>query len=139
MVEVDGVSLEDGVAVGCCWVDILVDLPGVERCVVKVAYGEGDGVGIRWLEANISAHQVLGEGLLSVGVEVKASTACAAAKGSAAAASPTRRSGVGVVVAIVGGRHYFVSTGCMSRSFKFVRRSSGSEMRFMMVVVAASI
>ena len=105
MVEVDGVSLEDCGAVGCSWVDILVDLPGVERCVVKVAYGEGDGVGIRWLEANISAHQVLGEGLLSVGVEVKASTTCAAARGSAAAAPPTRRSRIAVVVAVVGGGH----------------------------------
>ena len=105
MAEVDGVSLEDCGAVGCSWVDVLVDLPGVERCVVEIAYGEGDGVGIRWLEANISAHQVLCEGLLSVGVEVKASTACAAAKGSATASSSTRRSGVGVVVAIVDRGH----------------------------------
>jgi hypothetical protein len=72
---------------------------------MEVANSERDGVGARRLEANTPAHQVLGEGLLSVGVEVKASTTCAAAKGSAAAAPPTRRSGVVVVVAIVGGGH----------------------------------
>ena len=105
MVEVDGVCLKDCGAVGSGGVDILVDLPGVERCVVKVANSEGDDGGIWWLEANVSAHQVLGECLLSVGVEIEASTSCAAAKGSAATSPSTRRSGVVVVVAIVGGGH----------------------------------
>ena len=40
MIEVNGVSLKDVDAFGCSRVDIPVDLPGVERCVVIVADGE---------------------------------------------------------------------------------------------------
>jgi hypothetical protein len=49
MVEVDGVGLEDVAAVGCRGVDVFVDFAGVERCVVVIADGEGDGVGSRRL------------------------------------------------------------------------------------------
>ena len=49
MVEVDRVSLKDVDAVGCSWVDVLVDLTGIERCVVVVADGEGNDVGSWWL------------------------------------------------------------------------------------------
>jgi hypothetical protein len=34
MVDVDGVGLENVVAVGCRGVDVFVDFSGVERCVV---------------------------------------------------------------------------------------------------------
>ncbi len=77
--------------------------------------------------------------MLSVGAEVEASATGAAAKGPAAAASPARRSGVRVGVAIFGGRHYFVSVGGMSGRFTFVMGSSRGEMYFVMVVVAASV
>jgi hypothetical protein len=50
---------------------------------------------------------------LSVGAEVDASAASAAAKSPVAAAPPTRRNGVGVVVTIVGGRHCFGSVDCL--------------------------
>ncbi len=40
MVELNGVSFEDVDAVGCGRVDVLVDLTGVEWCVVVVANGE---------------------------------------------------------------------------------------------------
>ena len=120
MVEVDRVGLKDVDAVGCSWVDVLVDLAGIERCVVVVADGDGDGVGGRWLEAPSSAHHVLREGCLSVEVEVEASSSGAAAEGPAAAASAARSSGVGVVVAIVGGRHCCGSVRDVSRGFEFV-------------------
>jgi hypothetical protein len=45
MVEVYGVGLENAVAVGCCGVDICANFAGVERCVMVIADGEGDGVG----------------------------------------------------------------------------------------------
>ena len=45
MVEVYGVGLENVVAVGCCGVEVFVDFSGVERCVMVIADGEGDGVG----------------------------------------------------------------------------------------------
>ena len=44
LVHVDGVSLEDVVAIHCSRVDVLVKSAGVERCVVKVADVEGYGV-----------------------------------------------------------------------------------------------
>ena len=59
MVEVNGISLEDVGAVGCCRIDVLVDFAGVEWCVVVVAYGEGNGVGSWWLKACPPTHQVL--------------------------------------------------------------------------------
>ena len=64
-------------------------------------------------------HQVLCEGHLGVEVEVK-STASAASTGGPASVTPARRSGVRVVVAVVGGRHYVASVGVMSRRFEFV-------------------
>ncbi len=82
-----------------------------------VADGEGNGVGSLWLGAHSTAHHVLREGMLSVGTEVEASAAGAAAKYRAIAASPAIRSGVKVGVAIFGGRHYVVSVGGMSRRF----------------------
>ena len=44
VVEVDGVSVDDVVAVGCRGVDVLVDFAGVEGGVMVVADGEGDDV-----------------------------------------------------------------------------------------------
>ena len=44
MVEVDGVSVEDVVAVGCRGVDVLAEFSDVEGGVVVVADGDGDGV-----------------------------------------------------------------------------------------------
>ena len=108
MVEVDRVCFEDIGAVGCGGVYVLFDLAGIERSVVVVADGDGDGVGGRWLETPPSAHQVLRKGCLCGHVEVEASSSGAAAKGPAAVAPPARRGGVGVVVAIVGGRQFFV-------------------------------
>ena len=49
MVEVDGVGLEDVVAVCCRGIYILVEFAGVERGVVKVVDGEGDGICCRWM------------------------------------------------------------------------------------------
>ena len=105
MVEVNGVGLKNVGAAGRSRVDVLVDLPGVEWCVVVVADGEGDCVGGWWLEANAPAHQVLSEGLLCVDAKIKASTTRAASKGPCAASPPARRGGVVVASAIVGGRH----------------------------------
>ena len=44
VVEVDGVSVEDVVAVGCRGVDVLVEFASIEASVVVVADGEGDDV-----------------------------------------------------------------------------------------------
>ena len=82
---------------------------------------------------------MLREGLLSVEVEVEASSSVAATVGSVAPTSPARRSGIRVVVVIVGGRHSCGSAGDLSIEFKYVYRSRRCAMWFMMVVVAASI
>ena len=105
MVEVDGVGV-DYVGRGCCGrIDIFVELAGIEWGVVVVTEGEGDCVS-RWLlEADPPAHEVLCESLLSVCVEVEASSPVSTSEGPVAAAPPARRSGIAVVVAIVGGRH----------------------------------
>ena len=66
--------------------------------------------------------------LLSVEVEMEASSSGAAAEGLVVAASPARRTGVGVVIAIVGGRHSCGSYGDVSRRFVFVYSSSRSAM-----------
>ena len=108
MVEVDRVSLEDVGRVGCCWVNILVDLAGVERRVVVTADGEGYGIGRMWLCSSPSAQQVLREGCLDVGVEVEASAPTAAPEGTATATPAARCGGVVVVVVAVGGRHVCV-------------------------------
>ena len=44
MVEVDGICLEDVVAISCSGVYVLVEFAGVERGVVIVADGEGNGI-----------------------------------------------------------------------------------------------
>ena len=44
VIEVDGVSVKNVVAVGCRGVDVLVDFVGVEGGVMVVADGEGDEV-----------------------------------------------------------------------------------------------
>ncbi len=119
MVEVDGVNLENVAAVGCHGVDFFVNFAGVERCVVVVADGEGDGVGSRRLKAASSAHQMLCEGHFGVKVEVKSTSSAAPTEGSAAV-PPARRRDVIVVVAVVGYRHDVVSIGVMSRRFEFV-------------------
>jgi hypothetical protein len=45
VVDVDGVGLQNVVAIGCRGVDVFVDLAGVKRRVVVIADGEGNGVG----------------------------------------------------------------------------------------------
>ena len=49
MVEVDGVSFENVVAVCCGGIDVFVKCTGVERGVVEVANGEGDCICNQWL------------------------------------------------------------------------------------------
>ena len=49
MVEVDRVGLKYVGAVGCGGIDVLVDLAGIEWCVMVVANGEGNDVGSLWL------------------------------------------------------------------------------------------
>ena len=105
MVEVDRVRLHDVGAVGRSRVDFLVDLSGVEWCVMEVADGDGYGVCGRRLEAPSPAHEVLREGCLCVEMEMESSSSGAASVGPAAAASAARRSGVEVIIAIVSGRH----------------------------------
>ncbi len=63
---------------------------------------------------------MLREGHLSVEVEVEATSAGAAAESPASAASPSRRSGVRVVLAVVCGGHYVAIVGVMSRGYEFV-------------------
>ena len=52
VVEVDRIGLEDVDAVGCCGVDVLVDLSGIKWRVVVVANGDGDGIGGRCIGAS---------------------------------------------------------------------------------------
>ncbi len=56
MVEVDGVGVNNDVAVGCHGVDVFVDLTGVEEGVMVVADSEGDDVSGRRLKAASTAH-----------------------------------------------------------------------------------
>jgi hypothetical protein len=56
VVEVDGVSVEDVGAIGCCRVDVLAVFASVERGVMVVADDEGDGVKGSRLESASSAH-----------------------------------------------------------------------------------
>jgi hypothetical protein len=85
--QVDGVSLKDVVAIHCRWVNILVESAGVERGVVSVSDGEGNGVRDRWQEAAAPAHKVLGEGHLRVEAEVEATAPASATKSPAAASA----------------------------------------------------
>ncbi len=48
MVDVDEVGLQNIVAVGCRGVEVVVELAGVERCVVVISNGDGNDVGSRW-------------------------------------------------------------------------------------------
>jgi hypothetical protein len=125
VIEVDRFSLQDVDAVGRGGVDFLVNLSGIEWCVVVVADGDGDGVGDRWLEAPSSAHHVLREGCLCVEVKMESSASGAASVGPAAAASAASGSGVGVVVAVVGERHSCFRGEGVSRRFEYVYSSRG--------------
>ena len=105
MVQVDGVILEDVVAIHCRRVNIFVESAGVERGVVKVADGEGDGVRYRWQEVAAPAHEVLGECHLRVKAKVEATAPSSAAKDPAAASS-SESGGVGVGVVVVTQHRY---------------------------------
>ena len=120
MVEVNGVGFEDVGAAGCRRVDVLVEFPGVEWGVVIVADDERDCIGGRRLEADSPAHQVLRDGCLCVLIEMESSSSGAASVGPAAAASAAGCSDVGVIVAIVAGRHCRYSAGDMSSGVDFV-------------------
>ena len=48
MVQVDGVSLEDVVAIHCSRLNIIVEPAGVERGVVKFADDEVNGISGQW-------------------------------------------------------------------------------------------
>jgi hypothetical protein len=99
VVQVDGVSLKDIFAIQCSRVHILVESAGVERGVVKVHDGKGNGVRDRWQEVAAPAHKVLGEGNLFVEAKAETMAPASAAKGSAAAsASEPGGAGAGVVV-----------------------------------------
>ncbi len=97
--KVDGVRLEDIVAVHCGRVYFLVESAGVERGVVKVADGERYGVCGRWQEAAAHAQKVLSECHFCIQTEVEASAPVPAAGVPAAAPAPGAWSvGVGAVV-----------------------------------------
>ena len=63
---------------------------------------------------------MLCECLLSALVEVEAASAGARAVGPAAATSPARCVVVGVIVAVVGGRHFVIVVDVLSSSFEGV-------------------
>ena len=107
MVEVDAIGVKDVGAGGSCRIHVLVEFAGIEGGVMVVADSEGDRVGGRRLQSASSTHKMLGECRLRALAEMEASPAGARAVGSSAAASPTRRIGIGIVVAIVG-RGFFV-------------------------------
>ena len=75
---------------------------------------------------------------MGVEVEVK-STSSAAHTGGPAAAPPAKRSGVRVVVAVVGARHYVTSFGDLSKRFGSVFCWYRSAIFVVMVVVAVSV
>ena len=80
MVAIDGVSLENVVAVDDGGVDIFVPLAGVERGIVIAADGNGVYICCRGSLAVSTAHKELGEGELGIQFEVEA-TASASASG----------------------------------------------------------
>ena len=86
--HVDGVSLEDVVAIHCTRVNILVEFAGIERGVMKVTDGEGYGFRGRWQKAAAPAHKVLDEGHLCVETKAEATAPASAAKDHAAASAP---------------------------------------------------
>ena len=113
VVKVDRVGVQDIGAVGCRRVDSLIDLSGIERCVVVIADCDGYGVVGWWLETPPPTHEVLREGCLCGRGKVKASSSGAASVRSAAAASAARGGGVGVIVAVVGGGHVCCCCECV--------------------------
>ena len=86
----------------CSGVDVLIELAGVEGGVIVVADGEGDWVGGSRLKSAPSAHQVHSQRLLGVMVEVESASSGTCTVRSAATASPSGRSSIGGVVAVVG-------------------------------------
>ena len=81
---------------------------------------------------------MLCECLLSALVEVEAAPAGARAVDSADAASPARCIVVGVIVAVVGGRHFVVVVDVLSSIVELFSGRSSITMRFVMVVVEES-
>ena len=102
MVEVDGVGVEDVVAICCQGVDVLVKFAGIQGGVIETADDEGDGVGGGRLESASSAHQVQGKCPLSVLIEVESAPHGARTVGPAATTPPTGRVSFGGVVEVVG-------------------------------------
>jgi len=78
---------------------------------------------------------VLGECLSGALVEVDAAPTGARAEGSAAAPPPARRVGVGVVITIVGKRHFVVFWGMVSNIVEFFSGRNSGQMQFVMVDV----
>jgi hypothetical protein len=70
---------------------------------------------------------------------METASASARAVGSASAASPARCIGVGVVVAVVNGRHFAAVLGAMSSRVKFLACKNKGAMRFVVVFIAESI
>ena len=81
---------------------------------------------------------MLCECLLCALIEVEVASAGARAIGTAAAASPARRIGIGVVVTVVGRRHFVVVVGMVSNIVEFVFGRSSGRMQFVMVIVGES-
>jgi hypothetical protein len=134
MVAIDGFDLQDIVAVECCWVDVFVEFLGVGRGVVKVADGEGDGVGSCWPEAVSSFHEVLGENHLGAYVEVEAYALGSAARGMVSPfASLPNSVVIGGAVIVVS--HFFVSLVVIFRRFDWVCLWVVSAIRFVMMFV----
>jgi len=101
----DGVGLDDAVAIRYAEISVLVEFANVDRGVVKVADGEGNGICGRWQETAAPAHKVLSEGDLCIETEVEASAPVSATRGPAGApASGAWGVGVGAVVVA---RHCF--------------------------------
>ncbi len=99
MMHVNGVCVENVVAIHRCRVDVLVKSAGIERGVVIGADGEGYSIYGWWQEAETLAHKVLGQSHLCFEAEVEATAPVTAANGHAAApASGAWCVGVGVVV-----------------------------------------
>ncbi len=86
--QVNGVFVEDVVAVHCGRVNVLVESVSIDRGVVKVADGEGYGVFGRWHEAAAPAQKVLSECHFCSDTEVEASAPILDAKIPAAALAP---------------------------------------------------
>ena len=85
MVKVDGVGLEDIVAIRCSGIHDLAKFAGIERGVVKVADdGEGNDICGWWQEAAAPTHWVLSEGYMCVEAKVEAKALVSATRSRAA-------------------------------------------------------